>query len=191
MRMYAATRAGVTLVAVLVCGFLMWLGSRIYVGPNYQHRDRYWAYIGLLALSGLVMALSQLAGGWTKWGWPRLSGKVFFVAFLPTLILGGWVLAAYEPGNHWLAKHLRSWSADLHIRSIVVRLGVISLPAIAFLIGLVLGLSVDTTGPRVKKAAAPDEKRGDGEPVSPEPKPEPPPRSGEPAEDSPGSNKAG
>ena len=177
--MYSVTRATVTLIGVVLAGFLMWLGGRIYdVGP-YYHRDRYWAYLALLALAGLVMALSQLLGGWTKWGWPRLAGKVFFFAFLPTLVLGGWVLAVYEPGNHWFATHLRSWSKDLHIHSIVTHLGVDSLPAIAFLIGLVFGFSFDTTGPRVKRSAAPDEEGG--KPAVPEP--EPAPRSGEPVKD--------
>ena len=106
--MYAVTRATVTLIGAVLAGFLMWLAGRIYVGPSYFHQDRYWAYVGLVALAGLAMALSQLLGGWTKWGWPRLSGKVFFFAFLPTLVLGGWVLAAFEPGNHWLGKHLTS-----------------------------------------------------------------------------------
>jgi hypothetical protein len=184
--MYGVTRASVTLIGVVVTGFLMWLGGRIYIGPNYFHRDRYWAYVGLLALAGLVMALSQLLGGWTKWGWPRVSGKVFVFAFVPTLILGGWVLAVYEPGNHWLAKHLRGWSDDLHIDSIVMRLGVISIPAIAFVIGLVFGFSFDTTGPRVRRSAPPEEKRAvEDAPADPEPEPapEPAPRSGTPDKD--------
>jgi hypothetical protein len=182
--MYALTRATVTLIAVVVTGFLMWLGGRIYIGPNHFHRDRYWAYVGLLALAGLVMALGQLLGGWTKWGWPRVSGKVFAFAFVPTLILGGWVLAVYEPGNHWLAKHLRSWSDDLHVDSIVTYLGVISIPAVAFVIGLVFGFSFDTTGPRAKRSAPAEEKRPvEDAPAGPEPEPEPAPRSGTPDKD--------
>ena len=54
-----------------------------------------------------MIALSQLLGGWTKWGWPQVSGKVFLVGFLPTLIAGGWILAAQEPGG-LLARQARS-----------------------------------------------------------------------------------
>ena len=32
---------------------------------------------GIVAGAGLTMALSQLFGGWTKWGWPRISAGVF------------------------------------------------------------------------------------------------------------------
>src|SRR4029077_9951612 len=98
----------------------------------------YWAAFGLVAVGGLGMALSQLLGGWTKWGWPRVSGHVFLVAFLPALVVGGWMLAAQEPGNYWLGRHVRSWSGDIGIDGLVTSLGVM-VPAIAFGIGAVFG----------------------------------------------------
>jgi hypothetical protein len=170
----------VTLVGVVLAGFLIWIGGRIYDFANFGHRDKYWAYVGLLALAGLVMALSQLLGGWTKWGWPRLSGKVLMFAFLPTLILGGWVLAAYEPGGHWLGRNVQDWSEDIHIHSVLTRFA-ISTPAIAFAIGLVFGFSLDTTGPRVKRSATPEEKPSEDAPAEPEP--EPAPRTGQPTQE--------
>jgi hypothetical protein len=107
----------------------------------------YWAGFGLVAAGGLVIALSQLLGGWTKWGWPQVSGKVFLAGFLPAFIVGGWILAAGEPGDHWLGSHVRSWSDDIGIDGLVDDLELM-IPAVAFAIGLVFGLTFDTTGPR-------------------------------------------
>src|SRR4029450_1634293 len=117
-------------------------------------RGGYWAAFGLVALGGLVMALSQLLGGWTKWGWPRVSSHVFLAGFVPTLIVGGWMLAAHEPENYWLGRHVRSWSGDIGIDGLVDSLGLM-LPAIAFGIGLVFGLTFDTTGPRIPRRRKP------------------------------------
>jgi hypothetical protein len=57
------------------------------------------------------------------------------------------MLAAHEPQNYWLGRHVRSWSGDIGIDGLVDSLGLM-LPAIAFGIGLVFGLTFDTTGPR-------------------------------------------
>jgi hypothetical protein len=90
------------------------------------------------------MALSQILGGWTKWGWPRFSLGVFLIGFLPVLVAGGWVLLARQPAD-WM--NTSNWSRDLGVSAVVQDLGNI-LPAIAFGIGLVFGLSFDTAGPR-------------------------------------------
>ena len=90
------------------------------------------------------MALSQILGGWTKWGWPRFSLGVFMIGFLPVLVAGGWVLLARQPAD-WM--NTSNWSRDLGIYGAVADLGNV-LPAIAFGIGLVFGFSFDTAGPR-------------------------------------------
>jgi hypothetical protein len=79
---------------------------------------------------------------------------VFLVGFLPALIVGGWMLAAHEPANYWLGRHVRSWSGDIGIDGLVDSLGLM-LPAIAFGIGLVFGLTFDTTGPRIPRKLKP------------------------------------
>ena len=101
--MYGLTRATLTLIGAAAAGVMLWLATTI-LPENVSDASLggYWAAFGLVAVGGLVMALSQLLGGWTKWGWPRVSGHVFVVAFLPTLIVGGWMLAAQEPANYWL-----------------------------------------------------------------------------------------
>ena len=146
--MYGLTRATLTLLGVTVTGLLLWLATQIIPDESTSaSRGEYWAALGLVALGGLVIAISQLLGGWTKWGWPRISGNVFLLGFLPTLIAGGWVLAAQEPENYWLGRHVRNWSGDIGIEGLVNDLGLMA-PAIALGIGLVFGLTFDTTGPR-------------------------------------------
>jgi hypothetical protein len=188
-----------TVIGAGLAGLLLWLGARVVSGNSSLSAWDHWSTAALVAAAGLTMALSQLLGGWTKWGWPRVSGNVFAIAFLPTLIVGGWVLAAGEPGEHWLGRHVRSWTDSLGIGGVVFDL-TIMIPAIAFGIGLVFGLTFDTTGPRVRAKTKPvpaagaqpkpatvvgtrEDRRvhlGDGE-TAPPPAPEPPPRSGDPA----------
>jgi hypothetical protein len=106
------------------------------------------------------MALSQILGGWTKWGWPRFSIGVFALGFLPVLLAGGWILLARQPAD-WM--NTSNWSRDLGIYGAVADLGNI-LPAIAFGIGLVFGLSFDTSG-RQQEVVEHDVRRDAEEPV--------------------------
>ena len=153
--MYGPTRATLTLIGAAAVGVLLWLATTILPDDVADASlGGYWAAFGLVALGGLAIALSQLLGGWTKWGWPRVSRPVFLVGFLPTLVVGGWFLAAHEPENYWLGRHIRSWSDDLGIESLVTDLGVM-IPAIALGIGLVFGLTFDTTGPRIPRRMKP------------------------------------
>ena len=103
------TRGMVTLVGVASAVVLVWLAAQ--VGDD--STADYWALYGLVAAAGLVMALSQLLGGWTKWGWPRLSGSVFVLGFLPALVVAVWVLGAGQPGENWLQQHVVDWSETL------------------------------------------------------------------------------
>jgi hypothetical protein len=153
--MYGLTRAALTLIGAAAAGVLLWLATTILPDTlSDASLGGYWAAFGFVALAGLAMALSQLLGGWTKWGWPRISSHVFLVAFVPTLVVGGWVLAAHEPENYWLGRHVRSWSGSIGVGSLVDALGLM-IPAIAFGIGLVFGLTFDTTGPRVPRKLEP------------------------------------
>jgi hypothetical protein len=146
--MYGLTRATRTLIAGAVAGLLIWFATQI----NADHVGGFWAVYGLIAGAGLVMALSQLLGGWTKWGWPRVSGTFFLLAFVPIAIVSLWIVLAAEPGNGWFHRHVLSWSGDLHIRGLVDDLTTY-VPLFAFGIGLVFGYSFDTTGPRREMVA--------------------------------------
>jgi hypothetical protein len=134
------TRGFSTLIGAAVAGFLIWLATQIGTGSA----GEYWSTYGLIAAAGLTMALSQILGGWTKWGWPRLSAGVFLLGFLPVLVACGWVLLARQPADFF---NTSNWSRDLGIDGAVSSLGEL-LAAIAFGVGLVFGLTFDTSGPR-------------------------------------------
>lgn len=138
--MIGITRGFSTLIGAAVAGFLIWLAAQMGDGSA----GEYWATYGLIAAAGLTMALSQILGGWTKWGWPRLSAGVFLLGFLPVLVVGGWVLLAGQPADNF---NTSNWSRDLGVGGVVDDLGA-ALGAIAFGIGLTFGLTFDTSGPR-------------------------------------------
>jgi hypothetical protein len=144
--MYGLTRAGMTLLGAAGAGLLIWLATQIDEGSN----GGYWAVYGLIAAAGLVMALSQLLGGWTKWGVPRISANVFLWAFIPVLIVAGWVIVAGQPHPNWFRNHILNWSGDIHVRGLVNDLKEY-IPVLAFGIGLVFGYTFDTSGPRLAR----------------------------------------
>jgi hypothetical protein len=153
--LYGLTRAAMTLLGAAAAGLLIWLATQI----NDHSNGGYWAVYALIAGAGLVMALSQLLGGWTKWGFPRLSANVFLWAFIPVLIVAGWVIVAGQPHPSWLRNHVVNWSGDIHVRGLVNDLKEY-IPVLAFGIGLVFGYTFDTSGPRLVR---PDvERRRDG-----------------------------
>jgi hypothetical protein len=200
--MHGLTRGAMTLVGVAVAGFLIWWGASALPDEGDATIGEFWWAAGLIAAAGLIMALSQLLGGWTKWGRPRISGNVFLLGFLPALIAGGWVVVAAESGDHWLGSHVRGWSDDIGLESLVGDL-MKAWPAIAFGVGLALGLTFDTTGPRTEPVPEPGGPPIDGDAAEPglearnrepddrrvpsgegeTPQPEAPPRSGEPRQE--------
>jgi len=147
--MYGLTRGTVTLLAAGAAGFLIWIATQIDNGTT----GGYWAAYGIVAAAGLTMALSQLLGGWTKWGWPRLSANVLLIAFVPTLIAAGWVLVGHQPNPNWFRNHALNWSSDIGILGLVRDLAEYA-AVLAFGIGLVFGFSFDTSGPKVAREPA-------------------------------------
>jgi hypothetical protein len=140
--MYGTVRGVATLVGAAIAGGLIWLSTQIGQGST----GGYWAAMGILAGAGLVMAASQLAGGWTKWGVPGISAGVFLIGFLPVLVVAGWVLLAGQPDSNWFQRHVDSWSGSIAIDGPVHDLRSV-LPVLAFGLGLVLGFTFDTSGP--------------------------------------------
>jgi hypothetical protein len=139
--MYGLTRGTITLLGAAAAGLLVWLATQINDGTT----GGYWAVYGLIAAAGLSMALSQLFGGWTKWGLPRLSINVFLLAFIPVLVAAGWVVLATQPDPNWFRDHIRDWSSDISISGLVHDLGEY-VSVLAFGIGLVFGFCFDTSG---------------------------------------------
>jgi hypothetical protein len=145
--MYGLTRGTVTVLSAAVAGLLVWLATQV----DDKTTGGYWAVYGLIAAAGLVMALSQLLGGWTKWGMPRLAINVFLLAFIPTLIAAGWVVVAHQPHPNWFRNHVLNWSSDISILGLVRDLTEY-VSVLAFGIGLVFGYSFDTAGPAERGA---------------------------------------
>ena len=164
--MIGAVRGVFTLVGAGIAGLLIWLTTQIGTGTT----SGYWEVYGIFAAAGLTMALSQLFGGWTKWGWPRISAGVLLIGFLPVLVVGGWVLLAGQPDANWFQRHLVSWSGHAGIDGVVNDLRE-QLAVIAFGIGLVFGFTFDTTGPSGTTAPEPAPEAAEAPPAEPVPEP--------------------
>jgi hypothetical protein len=145
MRMYGLTRGTITLIGAAIAGLLIWLATQSDGDTN----GGYWTIVGLIAAAGLTMAFSQILGGWTKWGWPRISGSVFLVAFVPVLIAAGWVILAGQAEPNWFSRHATSWAGDIGLGGLLGDM-LKAIPVLAFGVGLVFGLTFDTTGPRTR-----------------------------------------
>ena len=167
--MYGLTRGTMTLIGVGGAGALLWLASQF----NGEANGDYWTQMAFVVGAGLVMALSQLLGGWTKWGWPRLSATVFLLGFLPALVAGGIVLLAAQPDSSAFGA---GFASDLGLDGLAEDFTNV-LPAVAFLIGLTFGFAFDTTGPVVDEddvvegrepADYPVDRRAADEPVTAE-----------------------
>ena len=136
-------RALFTLLGIAAAGLLIWVAHYF----DLANSNEFWAAMGLIAAAGLALGLSQLVGGWTKWGLPVLSLGVFLLAFIPTLIVAGWVLLATQPDAGWQHDRFAGWSSDLGITGLVNDLGLFP-AALAMGVGIVFAFSFDTTGPR-------------------------------------------
>jgi hypothetical protein len=140
MAMYGLTRGIATVVAAAVAGFLIWIAAAWVDGAG---TGLYWARMGLAAGAGLVMALSQIVGGWTKGRRPTLEPGMLLVAFLPVLICAGWVIVFSAPNSATAQQHVSGWSGDIGIRDAVENLRMF-VGVLAFGIGLVFGFCFDT-----------------------------------------------
>src|SRR5439155_928219 len=97
MRTYDFNRGLATLIGAAIAGGLIWVAG-MYIDD--KTTGGYWAVYGIIAGAGPVMALSQLVGGWTKFGMPRLSLVTLLLGFLPVPVGVGWL--AYAPADSGL-----------------------------------------------------------------------------------------
>lgn len=126
------SRAGSTLLGAAVAGFLLWVAAQWGHGST----GGYWAAYGVVAGAGLVFGMSQLRG---RDGHPRAT---LTLAFLPVLVVAGWILLAGQPHPNWFRGHVLAWSGDIHVRGIVQDLTT-WLGVLAFGIGAVLGVALE------------------------------------------------
>lgn len=148
--LYDTTRGLTTLAAVGAGGVLLWAATQV----GQQTDKRFWAEMAIVAGAGLVMALSQVVGGWTKGLRLRVSLGTFAIAFVPTLIVVWWILMASQPGNGWHEGRIVSWSGSLGITGLVHDLALWH-GVLAYGFGLVLGMSFDTVPALAPAAATP------------------------------------
>jgi hypothetical protein len=80
---------------------------------------------------------------------------VFLIAFVPVLICVGWIALAVQPQGNWFQSHVLAWSSDIHVSGLVNDLKEY-LSVLAFGLGLVFGLTLDTAAP-VETPATADE----------------------------------
>jgi len=135
--MRGLSRAASTLIGAGAAGFLLWLAAQF----ARHTTGGYWASYGVIAAAGLIVGLSQLRG---RDGHPR---GMLTLAFLPVLIVAGWVLIGMEPNGNWFRNHVLSWSGDIHVRGVVEDVGT-WIGVLAFGIGLVFGFTLEPSSLR-------------------------------------------
>lgn len=141
--MYGLTRGTMTLIGAAGAGLLLWIAAQ----TDADSLGGYWAQVGLIAAAGLTLPLAQLLGGWTKWGWPRISGSVLLLGFVPALVVGGLALLHGQPDSSAWGT---GWAGDLGAGGLADDLTSV-IPAIALALGLLFGFTFDTTGPRARR----------------------------------------
>ena len=156
-----------TLLGVAAAGLLIWVASTFDLAST----GEYWAAMGLLAGAGACLGLSQLLGGWTKWGAPTISPSVFLLGFLPAFVAVGGILVATRPTGTEEGEQVAEWIRDIGLGGVAEDL-IVFQGVLAFGLGIVLTFTLDTRGPRSRtlerETVVPDEDVHDyrGEAVS-------------------------
>jgi hypothetical protein len=145
-----------TLLGVAAAGFLVWLATTFDLAST----GEYWAAMGILAGAGACLGLSQLLGGWTKWGTPTMSPGVFLLAFLPALVVVGGILVATRPTDTEEGDQVAGWIRDIGLGGVAEDL-IVFQGVLAFALGIVFAFTFDTRGPRSRtlerETVVPDE----------------------------------
>jgi hypothetical protein len=137
--MYELSRGVSALLGAAVGGFLLWLATQV----NTHSNAGYWAEYGLIAGAGLVLALALAFGSTTRGLRPAFSPGRFLFAFLPVLVVVGWIALLHQPHAGWFRNHVNAWSGDLSIRGFVNDMGDV-LGALSLAVGFVFGFCFDT-----------------------------------------------
>jgi hypothetical protein len=136
--MYDASRGLTLAFAAALAGLGLWGATQV----GTQTTGRFWIAMAIVGAAGLLIALANHVGTWTKGLRLRLSPGTFVLAFLPVLVCVGWILIASQPGHGWQEGRLDSWSNSIGILGAVHSIGLWH-GVLAFGFGLVLGLSLD------------------------------------------------
>ena len=140
-------RGVVTLLGIAGAGFLVWLATTFDLASTRE----YWAAMAILAGAGVVLGLSQLIGGWTKWGAPTISPGVLLIGFLPTFVVVGGILVATRPTGTSGGDQVAGWIGDIGLDGVAGDL-IVFQGVLAFGLGIVFTFVFDTRGPRIRSA---------------------------------------
>lgn len=135
---YDASRGLTLALAAALAGLGLWGASQI----GTQTTNRFWLAMAIVAGAGLVIALANHVGTWTKGLRMRMSPSTFVLAFLPVLVCVGWILISTQPGHGWQEGKVDSWSNSIGILGLVKSIALWH-GVLAFGFGLMLGLSFD------------------------------------------------
>jgi hypothetical protein len=135
---YDASRGLTLALAAALAGVGLWGASQI----GTQTTNRFWLAMAVVAGAGLLIALANHVGTWTKGLRMRMSPSTFILAFLPVLVCVGWILLATQPGSGWQEGRIDSWSNSIGILGLVKSVALWH-GVLAFGFGLMLGLSFD------------------------------------------------
>jgi hypothetical protein len=135
---YDASRGLTLALAAALAGLGLWGATQV----GTQTTGRFWIAMAIVGGAGLVIALANHVGTWTKGLRLRMSPSTFVLAFLPTLVCVGWILVATQPGHGWQEGRIDSWSNSIGILGLVKSIALWH-GVLAFGFGLMLGLSFD------------------------------------------------
>src|SRR5215475_371863 len=146
--MYDTSRGLTLALAAALAGLGLWGAAQI----GTQTTARFWLAMAIVAGAGLLIALANHVGTWTKGLRMRMSPGTFALAFLPVLVCVGWILLANQPGSGWQEGRINSWSDSIGILGLVHSVGLWR-GVLAFGFGLMLGLCFDGVPAPVDEAA--------------------------------------
>jgi hypothetical protein len=135
---YDASRGLTLAVTAALAGLGLWGAAEV----GTQTTGRFWVAMVVVGGAGLLLALANHVGTWTKGLRMRLSPSTFVLGFLPTLVCVGWILLATQPGHGWQEGRIDSWSSSIGLLGVVHSVGLWH-GVLAFGFGLMLGLSFD------------------------------------------------
>ena len=108
-----------------------------------QTTGRFWLSMAVVAGAGLLIALANHVGTWTKGLRLRMSPGTFVLAFLPASS-SAWAgsCSRTSRATGWQEGRIDSWSSSIGILGVVHSVGLWH-GVLAFGFGLMLGLSLD------------------------------------------------
>jgi hypothetical protein len=145
------TRAVSILLGTGVAGVLIWTTAQVHRGST----GGYWGEVALLAAAGLILGLSRLVD---RRAGRRLvlSAPTFVIAFLPALVVAGWIIVAGQPNGSWLHDHVMTWSGDIDVSRVVSDTTAFA-AVLAFGLGVLLSLVAERRATAVTESVPPIE----------------------------------